>query len=97
MQRSLAFGILAVFLHTASLGAQQGPRWGDELPPAPAAPDSLFAVPGMGRLLFDAVVNSDIPLAQGGVVVVVALAVGVTTLADFVHRFLSRTVGGTLA
>lgn len=57
----------------------------------------IFAVPGMGRLLFDAVVNSDIPLAQGGVVVVVALAVGVTTLADFVHRFLSPTVGGSLA
>lgn len=57
----------------------------------------IFAVPGMGRLLFDAVVNSDIPLAQGGVVAVVALAVGVTTLADFVHRFLSRTVGGSLA
>ncbi|TLM73798.1 ABC transporter permease [Pseudarthrobacter sp. NamB4] len=57
----------------------------------------IFAVPGMGRLMFDAVVNSDIPLAQGGVVVVVALAVGVTTLADFVHQFLSRTVGGTLA
>jgi peptide/nickel transport system permease protein len=57
----------------------------------------IFAVPGMGRLLFDSVVNSDIPLAQGGVVVVVALAVGVTTLADFVHRFLSPTVGGSLA
>jgi peptide/nickel transport system permease protein len=57
----------------------------------------IFAVPGMGRLLFDSVVNSDIPLAQGGVVVVVALAVGVTTLADFVHRFLSRTVGTSLA
>lgn len=56
----------------------------------------IFAVPGMGRLLFDAVVNSDIPLAQGGVVVVVAIAVGVTTLADFVHRCLSRTVGGIL-
>lgn len=57
----------------------------------------IFAVPGMGRLLFDSVVNSDIPLAQGGVVVVVALAVAVTTLADFVHRFLSPTVGGSLA
>lgn len=57
----------------------------------------IFAVPGMGRLLFDAVVNSDIPLAQGGVVVVVALAVGVTTLADLVHRFLSRTVEASLA
>jgi peptide/nickel transport system permease protein len=57
----------------------------------------IFAVPGMGRLLFDSVVNSDIPLAQGGVVVVVALAVGVTTLADSVHRFLNPTVGGSLA
>lgn len=57
----------------------------------------IFAVPGMGRLLYDSVVNSDIPLAQGGVVVVVALAVGITTLADFVHRFLSPKVGGKLA
>jgi peptide/nickel transport system permease protein len=57
----------------------------------------IFAVPGMGRLLFDAVVNSDIPLAQGGVVVVVALAVGITTLADFIHRFLSPKVGASLA
>jgi peptide/nickel transport system permease protein len=57
----------------------------------------IFAVPGMGRLLFDAVVNSDIPLAQGGVVVVVALAVGITTLSDFIHRFLSPKVGATLA
>lgn len=57
----------------------------------------IFAVPGMGRLLFDAVVNSDIPLAQGAVVVVVALAVGLTTLADFGHRLLSRMVGASFA
>jgi peptide/nickel transport system permease protein len=57
----------------------------------------IFAVPGMGRLLFDAVINSDIPLAQGGVVVVVALAVGVTTLADFIHRLLSPAIGSSLA
>lgn len=57
----------------------------------------IFAVPGMGRLLYDAVVNSDIPVAQGGVVVVVALAVAITTLADFVHRLLSPQIGGRLA
>lgn len=57
----------------------------------------IFAVPGMGRLLYDAVINSDIPLAQGGVVVVVALAVAITTLADFVHRLLNPKVGGRLA
>ncbi|SDW58275.1 peptide/nickel transport system permease protein [Arthrobacter sp. cf158] len=57
----------------------------------------IFAIPGMGRLLYDAVINSDIPLAQGGVVVVVALAVAITTLADFLHRILSPKVSGTLA
>ncbi|MFC9772648.1 MULTISPECIES: ABC transporter permease [unclassified Pseudarthrobacter] len=57
----------------------------------------IFAIPGMGRLLYDAVINSDIPLAQGGVVVVVGLAVAITTLADFLHRTLSPKVGGTLA
>jgi peptide/nickel transport system permease protein len=57
----------------------------------------IFAIPGMGRLLYDAVINSDIPLAQGGVVVVVGLAVAITTLADFLHRILSPKVGGTLA
>lgn len=57
----------------------------------------IFAIPGMGRLLYDAVVNSDIPLAQGGVVVVVALAVTITTLADLLHRLLSRKVSTALA
>jgi hypothetical protein len=45
MRRSLPCGILAVFLHIASLSAQQVSGWGDELPPAPAAPDSLSAIP----------------------------------------------------
>ena len=45
MRRSIAIGIWAVFLHIASLSAQQTPAWGDELPPAPALPDSFFALP----------------------------------------------------
>ena len=49
----------------------------------------IFAIPGMGRLLYDAVLNSDIPLAQGGVVVVVGLAVVLTSAADLVHRVLN--------
>ncbi len=47
MRRTFALGILAIFLHVASLGAQQRSRWGDELPPAPLVPDSLVAVPGL--------------------------------------------------
>lgn len=54
----------------------------------------VFAIPGMGRLLFDAVRNSDIPLAQGGVVVVVGLAVLLTTAADLVHGILNPRVRG---
>jgi hypothetical protein len=45
MRRPIASGILAVLLHIASLAAQQQDGWGDELPPAPALPDSLFAIP----------------------------------------------------
>jgi hypothetical protein len=47
MRRSLALGILALSLHIASLSAQQPGTWGDELPPAPALPDSLFALPSL--------------------------------------------------
>jgi hypothetical protein len=46
MQRSIALGILAISLHAALLRAQQTPGWGDELPPAPAAPTAPFAIPG---------------------------------------------------
>ena len=51
MHRSFALGILAVLLHVATPAAQQSGRWGDELPPAPAAPDSLFAIPGFDNPL----------------------------------------------
>ncbi|KLU10253.1 MULTISPECIES: ABC transporter permease [unclassified Kocuria] len=57
----------------------------------------VFAIPGMGRLLYDAVRNSDIPLAQGGVVVVVGLAVALTTAADLVHGLLNPRVRGRRA
>lgn len=46
MRRTLLSGILVVSLHIASLSAQQSPGWGDELPPAPALPESLFVLPG---------------------------------------------------
>jgi hypothetical protein len=44
--RSICLGILVVSLHIASpLSAQQVSGWGDELPPAPALPDTLLALP----------------------------------------------------
>ena len=47
----------------------------------------IFAIPGMGRLVFDAIVNADIPVAQGGVVLVVICAVLVTSAVDLVQQF----------
>ncbi|PYI37183.1 ABC transporter permease [Arthrobacter psychrolactophilus] len=52
----------------------------------------IFAIPGMGRLVYEAVLNADIPVAQGGVVVVVVLAVVVTTLVDLGHVAFDPTV-----
>lgn len=47
MFRPTIVGFLAVFLHIASLSAQEPSGWGDELPPAPPRPDSLFAIPAV--------------------------------------------------
>ena len=45
----------------------------------------IFAVPGMGRLLYTAVVNNDLPVIQGGIVCLVALTVLITTVTDTVY------------
>ncbi len=45
MIRSIGFGVLAFCLQVSSLSAQQPASWGDELPPAPALPDSIFVIP----------------------------------------------------
>lgn len=52
----------------------------------------IFAVPGMGRLLYDGVLNSDIPLIQAGLMTIVALAVVFNVLADLVYHVIDPTV-----
>lgn len=49
----------------------------------------IFAVPGMGRLVYNAVVNHDLPLLQAGIVCIVALAVGINTVADMLYLALN--------
>ena len=49
----------------------------------------IFAIPGMGRLVYNAVVNQDIPLLQAGVVCIVALAVAINTVADLLYLALN--------
>ncbi len=52
----------------------------------------VFAVPGLGRLLRDAVVDSDLPMLQAGLVTVSGLAVLIGIAADAVHAVLDPRV-----
>ncbi|MEV6127454.1 ABC transporter permease [Streptomyces violaceusniger] len=52
----------------------------------------IFAIPGMGRLVYNAVVNHDIPLIQGGILSIVALAVLITTATDFLYALINPAV-----
>ena len=49
----------------------------------------IFAIPGMGRLVYNAVVNHDLPLMQAGIVCIVALAVAINTVADLLYLALN--------
>ncbi|WP_405010871.1 ABC transporter permease [Kitasatospora sp. NBC_01539] len=50
--------------------------------------ETLFAWPGLGRLLYDALAARDLPLIQGGVLVVATAFVGVNILVDTAHAAL---------
>ncbi|MBP8538917.1 ABC transporter permease [Streptomyces sp. MK37H] len=52
----------------------------------------IFAIPGMGRLVYNAVVNHDIPLIQGGILSIVALAVLITTATDVLYALINPAV-----
>lgn len=54
--------------------------------------ESVFAVPGVGRMIADAVVARDFPMVQGGVLVVAAMVVAVNGLTDVVAGLLDPRV-----
>lgn len=54
--------------------------------------ESVFAVPGVGRMMVDAVVARDFPVVQGGVLVVAAMVVVVNGFTDVVARALDPRV-----
>jgi len=56
--------------------------------------ESVFAVPGVGRMMVDAVVARDFPVVQGGVLVVAAMVVVVNGLTDVAARALDPRVRG---
>ncbi len=49
----------------------------------------IFNIPGMGRLLYTAVVNNDVPVIQGGILWILALAVVINTVTDLLYGVLN--------
>ncbi|KQV05540.1 MULTISPECIES: ABC transporter permease [unclassified Kitasatospora] len=56
--------------------------------------ETLFAWPGIGRLLFDALSARDLPLVQGGVLLVAVAFVGINLLVDAAHAAVDPRVRG---
>jgi len=54
--------------------------------------ESVFAVPGVGRMMVDAVVARDFPVVQGGVLVIAAMVVIVNGITDVVAGALDPRV-----
>jgi peptide/nickel transport system permease protein len=52
----------------------------------------IFAIPGMGRLIYESVVNRDTPVLQAAFVATVTLAVAINTLADLVYVWLNPRI-----
>lgn len=52
----------------------------------------IFGVPGMGRLLYGAVINADLPLIQAGLLFAVGLAVIINSATDIGYVFLNPAV-----
>ncbi|MEM6303912.1 MAG: ABC transporter permease [Pseudomonadota bacterium] len=58
----------------------------------------IFGIPGMGRLLYEAVVNNDIPVLQGAFVSIVGLSILINTAADVGYLMVNpvmRSRGGS--
>ena len=54
--------------------------------------ENVFAIPGLGRLLFAAIVDRDYPLIQGTILIVSAIYAGVNLLIDISYAFLDPRI-----
>lgn len=52
----------------------------------------IFAVPGIGRVMYNAVVANDLPVVQAGVVLITGLAVIINTLTDLGYIMLNPAI-----
>ena len=52
----------------------------------------IFNIPGMGRLLYTSVVNNDVPVIQGGLMLILTLAVVINTVTDLLYGVLNPAI-----
>jgi len=52
----------------------------------------IFAVPGIGRVMYDAVLANDLPVVQAGVVLITGLAIVINTLTDLGYIALNPAI-----
>lgn len=52
----------------------------------------IFAIPGIGRVMYDAVLAHDLPVVQAGVVLITGLAIVINTVTDLAYIVLNPTI-----
>lgn len=52
----------------------------------------IFAIPGIGRIIYDAVLAGDLPVVQAGVVLVTGLAITINTVTDLGYILLNPAI-----
>ena len=52
----------------------------------------IFAVPGMGRLIYEAVLANDLPLLQGSLMILIALTTLIMTFTDILYKLLNPSI-----
>jgi peptide/nickel transport system permease protein len=57
----------------------------------------IFNIPGMGRLLYTSVINNDVPVIQGGMMLILTLAVVINTVTDLLYGVLNPAIRVTHA
>lgn len=52
----------------------------------------IFAIPGMGRLIYEAVINNDVPILQASFMCIVVLSILINTVADLLYILMNPMV-----
>ena len=52
----------------------------------------IFAIPGIGRVIYDAVIAGDLPVVQAGVVLITGLAILINTVTDLGYIILNPAI-----